>query len=67
MNQGSEDEHKKEFRRKPPETYPLSVRVTLPMLMAIDEVIDSGKYLRVSDYLRDLVRKDLESRGDKTK
>jgi len=67
MSQGSEEEPKKELRREPAKSYPLSVRVTLPMLMAIDEVIDSGKYLRVSDYLRDLVRKDLESRGDKTK
>jgi len=65
MNQGSEEETKKELRRKPPETYPISARVTSPMLKAIDEVIDSGKYLRVSDYLRDLVRKDLESRGIK--
>ncbi len=35
------------------------------MLKAIDSVIDSGKYLRVSDYLRDLIRKDLEARGIK--
>jgi len=63
MTQGSEEEHKKELRRKPPETYPISARVTLPMLKGIDSVIDSGKYLRVSDYLRDLIRKDLEERG----
>jgi len=67
MNQGSEEDPKKEFRRKPPETYTISTRVTHPMLKAIDEVIDSGKYLRVSDYLRDLIRKDLESRGIKIK
>jgi len=63
MNQGAEEEPKKELRRKPPETYPISARVTRPMLIAIDNVIDSGKYLRVSDYLRDLIRKDLEERG----
>jgi len=63
MNQGTEEEPNKGLRRKPPDTYPLSARVTLPMLNAIDNVIDSGKYLRVSDYLRDLIRKDLEERG----
>ena len=65
MNQGSEEEPKKELRREPPKTYPLSARVTHSMLKAIDEVIDSGKYLRVSDYLRDLIRRDLEERGIK--
>jgi len=35
----------------------------MSMLKAIDLVIESGKYLRISDYLRDLVRKDLEERG----
>ena len=63
MNQGAGEEPKTGLRRKPPETYPISARVTLPMLTAIDNVIDSGKYLRVSDYLRDLIRKDLEERG----
>ena len=63
MIQGAEEEPKKGLRRKPPETYPISARVTRSMLNAIDSVIDSGKYLRVSDYLRDLIRKDLEERG----
>jgi len=35
------------------------------MLKAIDEVIGTGKYLRVSGYLRDLVRKDLKKRAIK--
>ena len=53
----------KSSRRKPPqETYPISTRVPISMLKAIDSVIESGKYLRISDYLRDLVRKDLEER-----
>ncbi len=63
MNQGAEEEPKTGLRRIPPKTYPISARVTRPMLIAIDNVIDSGKYLRVSDYLRDLIRKDLEARG----
>ncbi len=65
MSQGPEDAPKTDLRRKKPVTFPLSARVTRPMLKAIDSVIDSGKYLRVSDYLRDLIRKDLEERGIK--
>ena len=54
----------KSSRRKPhQDTYPISTRVPMSMLKAIDLVIESGKYLRISDYLRDLVRKDLEERG----
>ena len=67
MNNKSEDKPGKKSRRKPKDTYPISTRVTLPMLNAIDDIIDSGGYLRVSDYLRDLVRKDLEERGIKIK
>ena len=41
----------------------VSARVTMPMMEMIHGVLDSGLYLRVSDYLRDVVKKDLESRG----
>jgi len=54
---------KKGYRRTAADTYPISSRVTLSMLAAIDVVLKSGQYLRVSDYLRDLVRKDLAERG----
>jgi len=57
------NKRKKGYRRTAADTYPISARVTMSMLKAIDTVIESGKYLRVSDYLRDLVRKDLEERG----
>lgn len=60
----AELEHpKKGFRRTAADTHPISARVTFSMLRAINLVLKGGKYLRVSDYLRDLVRKDLEERG----
>jgi len=34
----------------------------MPMMEDIDRLLDSGLYLRVSDYLIDLIRKDLETR-----
>ena len=35
----------------------------MPMMEDIDRLLASGLYLRVSDYLIDLIRKDLEARG----
>ena len=45
------------------ETGVVSTRVPMPMMEMINGLLDSGFYLRVSDYLRDIVKKDLESRG----
>ena len=45
------------------ETGVVSTRVPMPMIEMINGLLDSGFYLRVSDYLRDVVKKDLESRG----
>ena len=53
----------KSLRRASTETFPISTRVTGPMLKAIDEVLNSGKYVRVADYLRDLIRRDLNNRS----
>jgi len=63
MDEEVETNIKRPRRKSPHETYPISTRVPMSMLRAIDDVIESGKYLRISDYLRDLVRKDLEERG----
>lgn len=40
----------------------VSTRVTIPVYEAINKVIETGLYLRTSDYLRDIIIKDLKSR-----
>lgn len=47
---------------RPSETATVSTKVPMPMMDDIDRLLVSGFYLRVSDYLIDLIRKDLESR-----
>lgn len=47
---------------RPSETAKISTRVPMQMMDDIDELLASGYYLRVSDYLIDLIRKDLEAR-----
>jgi len=45
------------------ETSVVSTRVPVVVMGMINGVLDSGFYLKVSDYLRDVIKKDLESRG----
>jgi hypothetical protein len=45
------------------ETVPVGTRVTEAMQKAIDKVLESNGHLNASDYLRDLIRRDLEKRG----
>ena len=40
----------------------VSARVTMPMMEMINGLLESGLYLRVSDYLRYAIKRDLESR-----
>ena len=40
----------------------VSTRVTIPVYEAINKVIKTGLYFRTSDYLRDIIIKDLKSR-----
>jgi Arc/MetJ-type ribon-helix-helix transcriptional regulator len=47
------------------ETIPVSTRITRPMRRAINGVLQVNAHINVADYLRDLIRKDLESRGVK--
>lgn len=47
------------------ETVPVSTRITHPMRQAINGVLQVNAHINVADYLRDLIRKDLESRGVK--
>jgi len=45
------------------ETKVLSGRVSVPMYNAVLDIINKGNYADVTDYLRDLVRRDFEKRG----
>ena len=56
------EEEKPAKRWRPSETATVSTEVPMPMMEDIDQLLASGFYLRVSDYLIDLIRKDLEAR-----
>ena len=45
------------------ETVVVSTRIPNPLKEVLDQVLDSGLYFQASDYLRDIIRKDLEERG----
>ncbi len=45
------------------ETIPIATRITGNMKTAILLVLETDAHVSLSDYLRDLIRKDLESRG----
>jgi len=45
------------------DTKVLSGRVSIPMYNAVLDIINKGNYADVTDYLRDLIRKDFEARG----
>ena len=45
------------------ETTPVSTRITKPMRKAISDLLRINAHVNVADYLRDLIRKDLEVRG----
>jgi len=47
------------------ETIPVSTRITRPMRRAINEDLQVNAHINVADYLRDLIRLDLNSRGIK--
>ena len=50
-------------RRERWDTKMISGRISPPMYDAVIKVVESGVYVNVTDYLRDIVRKDLEARG----
>jgi len=51
--------------RKPKnvETIPIATRITKQIQGAIQKVLTTNAHINTSDYLRDLVRKDLAKRG----
>jgi len=57
------DTRKTKGRRQRWDTRVLSGRVSPSMYEAVVTVVEAGNYVDVTDYLRDIVRKDLEARG----
>jgi len=54
---------KKGAKRARWETKVISGRVSPQMYEAVLEIVNSGNYVDVTDYLRYLIRKDLDARG----
>jgi Arc/MetJ-type ribon-helix-helix transcriptional regulator len=44
-------------------TIPISTRVTRPMYEAMIRLLRCNAHINVSDYVRDLIREDLEKKG----
>ncbi len=53
----------KEGKRKRSETKVISGRVSPKTYQAVLGIVESGSYVDVTDYLRDVIRKDLDERG----
>jgi len=45
------------------DSIPVATRITRPMWEAILKLLTSNAHLNIADYIRDLIRKDLETRG----
>jgi len=50
-------------KRKRWKTTVISGRISPQMYQAVLEIVNSGSYVDVTDYLRDMIRKDLDARG----
>jgi len=48
------------------ETVTVGTRITKPMLKGVQTIITSNAHINIADYIRDLIRRDLEERGIKT-
>jgi Arc/MetJ-type ribon-helix-helix transcriptional regulator len=51
--------------KKETETIPIATRITKPMLRGIQTILATNAHINIADYVRDLVRRDLEDRGIK--
>jgi len=51
------------MEKKTIETLPVSTRITKPMHEAILDILQTDAHVNLADYLRDLIRKDLEKKG----
>lgn len=50
-------------KANPIETTTVATRITRPMETAMLRMLSANAHISISDYLRDLIRKDLERRG----
>jgi len=49
--------------KKENETVTVATRITKPMFKAVQIVLATNAHLNTADYVRDLIRRDLEERG----
>lgn len=49
--------------KKEIETVPVATRITRPMLKRIQSVLEKDAHINTAEYIRDLIRRDLETRG----
>ena len=49
-------------KRRPRDTRVVSGRVSPQMFAAVKKIVDSGNYVDMTDYLRDMIRRDLKER-----
>lgn len=49
-------------RRVSVKNYPVQARVPKPWLDEIEELVRNGLYLSVGDYVRDVIRNDIQAR-----
>jgi len=49
-------------KRRPRDTRVISGRVSPEMFDAVERIVETGNYVDVTDYIRDMIRKDLKER-----
>lgn len=49
-------------KRRPRDTRVVSGSVSPQMFEAVKKIVDSGNYVDMTDYLRDMIRRDLKER-----
>lgn len=49
--------------KKEIETIPVATRITKSMLKGIQALLATNAHVNIADYIRDLIRRDLEERG----
>jgi len=52
--------------KKEVETITVATRVTKPTFKRIQTILEINAHINIADYIRDLIRRDLEARGAKT-
>ncbi len=50
-------------KRRPRDTRVVSGRVSPQMFEAVNKIVETGNYVDMTDYLRDMIRRDLKERN----